>query len=317
MAKTIVELSGGLDSTYVLHDILTKTSDEVVCIHFDHSYHTARFQDLVSPNLQLDKHQYQTAQCRKIIKWCSDNVRSVTMIIKSLAGMEENETTPQFRARTCAKYANDNGFDRVVNGWGARRADIPWRLTNKSNASASIFYSVNQGFQKQVDEGKTIAYESPISSNGVNIVQRINALPSGLYNLIAACIHPQQQANGEFATCKKCHKEAWRAFALDAVDRKLTTAENFATWFVSDLDSNPTVTFSFYKDGVSANVSIKKFDLINNQVRREIDLSSSTFGISANSAGYLANTTPSSNSYQRWSGVGTSKYLDRLDDYYI
>lgn len=305
MAKTVVEFSGGLDSTYVLHDILTNTSDEVVCIHFDHSYHTQRFQDLVFPDLQVDMHRYQTAQCRKIIKWCNENIRSVTMIIKSLAGMQENETTLQFRARICAKYANDNGFDRVVKGAGARRADIPWRLTDKSDASASIYSSVDASFESQVDAGKTIAYESPIM-DGVNIVQRINALPSGLYNLIAACIHPQQLANGEFTTCKNCHKEAWRAFALDAVDRGLTTANNFATWFVSDLDSNPTVTFPFYRDGVSANVSISKFNLINNQVRREIDLSSSTF----------ANTTPSSNSYQRWSGTGTSKYFETMGEHY-
>ena len=61
MAKTIVEFSGGLDSTYALYDILSNTSDEVVCIHFDHSYHTERFQNLVSPSLQSEMHQYQTA----------------------------------------------------------------------------------------------------------------------------------------------------------------------------------------------------------------------------------------------------------------
>ncbi len=145
MAKTIVEFSGGLDSTYALYDILSNTSDEVVCIHFDHSYHTERFQNLVSPSLQSEMHQYQTAQCRKIIKWCSDNIRSVTMIIKSLAGMEENETTLHFRARTCAKYANDNGFTKVVRN-DTRRVDIPWRLPNLNDPKTSIWHSVNAAF---------------------------------------------------------------------------------------------------------------------------------------------------------------------------
>ena len=72
MAKTIVEFSGGLDSTYALWDILTNTSDEVVCIHFDHSVHGQWKQDRVNPSIQIEMHQYQTAQCRKIIKWCSD-----------------------------------------------------------------------------------------------------------------------------------------------------------------------------------------------------------------------------------------------------
>ena len=315
MAKTIVEFSGGLDSTYALYDILTNTSDEVVCIHFDHSYSTERIQNLVSPNLQIEMHQYQTAQCRKIIKWCSDNIRSVTMIIKSLAGMVEDETTLHFRARTCAKYANDNGFTKVVRN-DTRRVDIPWRLPDLNDPKTSIWHSVNAAFAGQVDAGKTITYVNHCEENSINIAQRISNLPSGLYDLIAACSNPKQLANGEYEVCKDCQKEAWRAFVSDALSRSLTTAANFPTWFVSDLDSNPTVTFAFYEGGVSKNVSMKKFDLINNQVRREIDLSSSTFGVSANSAGYLANTTPTSNSRQRWSGTGVSLYQKSMEAYY-
>lgn len=319
MAKTLIEFSGGLSSTYVLHDVLANTDDEVVCIHFDHSYHSDRWQRTVNAPLRPELHLYQTERCRKIIKWCNDNIRSVTMITRTAAGLNETETILEYRARTCAKYANDNGFNRVVNGLNSRRVDIPWRLTDMTNASQSIMPSVNAAFSSQIDAGNSIAYEYHIVDNNVNVVQKINALPSALYDIVAKCVNPVRAANGHYSICKTCDKEAWVAFAVNAVDSGLTTADNFPTWFVSDLDDNPNVTFPFYNDGTPVNVTVRKFDLINNQVRREIDLSSSTFSISANSAGYLASVSPSSNSYQRWNDVsGTefvSKYIKVLDDY--
>ena len=70
MTKTLVAVSGGLDSSYVLWKLLSATDDEVSPIYFDQSY-VVNAQRTYQPDLSV----IQTRKVKSILGCVSSNVR--------------------------------------------------------------------------------------------------------------------------------------------------------------------------------------------------------------------------------------------------
>lgn len=242
MAKTIVLHSGGLDSTYVLHYLLTNTSDEITALFVDESYVT-----VAGRCFQTELSAYQKQKSKKTVDWLSANVREVTFASKPMRNLESGVTPPVALFKIAAQYANDNGFVKICSGNGPRVVDVPWGIPTGDEYTRLDSRRV---YAEVVNEiaGSGVTCSWPILDNNANIAMRIAAVPSALANLCAVCISPTINDSGEYTSCGKCHKEAFRAMAVDAVSRNLTTAENFATWFASDIDDDPEITFNWNGD---------------------------------------------------------------------
>jgi hypothetical protein len=117
--KTIVPISSGLDSTYVLWKLLTETQDEITAVLFDLSdvnRETINEFKLNSFNVETSN----VGSADKIIQWLRANVRDFTF--KAVQFSEDiflkDDTRPNNPPGCVVRYAlpfiNDGTFDQIV-----------------------------------------------------------------------------------------------------------------------------------------------------------------------------------------------------------
>jgi len=282
MSHTVIEFSGGLDSSYVLWHYLNNTSDDVTAIYFDYTLLTENQQNKLAPQVQLPMRRMEKEAAQKVVDWCKSNIRDFTYLIKNGGrNLENGDVTHEHRTRECAKYAQSVGAQNVVSGRAANRPDMnnwgknPMTRTESTETLKAYADSANTS----IGGNSAITFSTPLGIYDLNknIVHRIQELPEDLFALVHKCTHPVFDANYQLRECNNCTKELWRTMAIDAVTRGLTTANNFATWFTADLNSNSVITFDASALPLhSGNVTIRKFDFINNLVNRGIVVTSNT-----------------------------------------
>lgn len=120
--RTLTSLSGGIDSAYVLHDLLTNTQDEVTALFID-----MRNADPIFSN-QYDLRSYgaptglqsELDNAEKVVTWLKANVRDFTFIVQPInsaylsAAFNKPNNPAAYVATYGAEQCNNNLIDKVV-----------------------------------------------------------------------------------------------------------------------------------------------------------------------------------------------------------
>ena len=243
MTKTLVAVSGGLDSSYVLWKLLSATDDEVSPIYFDQSY-VVNAQRSYQPDLSV----IQTRKVKSILGWVSSNVRSLqplrTHVVNSPVA---NDSSSTYYIRVVAQYINDGSYDRVAFGWGARRQNGAGITTPDTNSGKT--HQIYKDLMQTLT-GNSSNLWFPITEWNANTFKIVSELPSELFNISYSCIKPVIADDGNINECGECWKCHWKYLVKYKVDEGSLTAETFPSWIASQPDS-----VSYMKNGVS-----KSFD---------------------------------------------------------
>lgn len=125
--KTLVSLSGGMDSTYLLWKLLSETTDEITALHVDlndldtrtrikYDIRSFAFEEDASANL---------FKINMIIDWLKANVRDFNLIVEPISteymvrGIGSPNNPPAYITRYAVQHINDGIYDRLClsNEW--------------------------------------------------------------------------------------------------------------------------------------------------------------------------------------------------------
>lgn len=119
--KTLVSLSGGLDSTYLLWKLLTTTQDEITALSVDIGNSDPRYwtkYDLRGFSRE-DGTDRQTEKLDKIVNWLKTNVRDFTLVREPLMAIylardiNLPNNTQSYLVRYGISRINNGSFDRI------------------------------------------------------------------------------------------------------------------------------------------------------------------------------------------------------------
>jgi 7-cyano-7-deazaguanine synthase in queuosine biosynthesis len=125
--KTIISVSAGLDSTYLLWRLLSNTSDEITAVFMDAS-------DLEFQSVAINKYDFRWMDNNEVIKsrkntinqicnWLKENVRDFTLEIhtmditrlhKGLASVNKPNGMNTYFIDLAVERINNNEFDRIA-----------------------------------------------------------------------------------------------------------------------------------------------------------------------------------------------------------
>jgi hypothetical protein len=126
--KTILSLSGGLDSTYLLWKLLSETSDEITAVFIDVSNADHRIRqkyDIRGFTFEESGGEFGD-KVQAIVDWLKTNVRDFTFIVEPVdvnyltRGISSPNNPPAYLTRYAVPKINDGTYDRLClsNEWG-------------------------------------------------------------------------------------------------------------------------------------------------------------------------------------------------------
>ena len=243
--KTLVCLSGGLDSTYVLWKTLSTTDDEITAVFFDASHVTESGSGSIAAskaerayNASLSPY-YQKA-ARNVVNWCSSNIRPVTFLVKNFKNMAESDSVFTHMIKSCASMINSGEYDRLLMGMG------PAIVNEPSSHNTPKLTSENGVYQKAfngVSGRGTIEY--PIKQTNANALVIIQNLPTALYDLTLSCRTPKIDEAGNHTECGTCRKCIWKYMIKYKIAEGVVNANTFVAWHDNNKVSNTSITFTY------------------------------------------------------------------------
>lgn len=240
--KTLVAVSGGFDSTYILWKLLSSTDDEITAIHFDKSYVTEN-----RKHLQSQMSVYEKIIIRNIQNWLTANTRSFNYITHVVSGYEDGRQSPEmYMLKYTGTQINSGTYDRVAFGFGAKKVNGVYDLSGRpSNNSVPFdFYPPYYGNYASVS---SLWY--PLVEWEANTFKIISDIPETLRNLINSCTAPSIDDSGNIIPCGNCTKCTWNDF----VKYKISEGSLTESTFKSHMESQNTYTY--IKDGVEKTFS--------------------------------------------------------------
>ena len=276
--KTLLFFSGGIDSVWLLHKLLTTTKDEVTAVYVDPTYmdkHVGKY--------NLVQSIYTKQKVTKLIKWFKSNCRDFEFKIKIAKFLPEkfnmdNPYEPQYLAYLGSIYANEGIAGRVVTGNGPRTVDIKWNTADRNDSKQSQWVNVYKIFRENLNHNVSATYQQPIVEEyHANKMQRQIEIPSEINkDDMVLCVHAIQLENGTIDRCGMCYNECWSEYVYHCIENKLCEPKNWANWFAEDIDLDARVEFAFYVRGKEVNVSCTKKELIWGETRRESQFNDAT-----------------------------------------
>lgn len=181
--RTLISLTGGLDSTHLLYKLLKETDDEVYAFYLDLR--------LTDGSTQEHKQYMEQVSSMKVAQWMNDNVRPLKYdIIEKDSFFRERY--PMLEALYFAiPYINEGLYDRF---WFALSAE-----------DIGVFgVQIKNALQYRFDQYATRgALEFPLLEQNIGRAHHLQAIPSVLHPILADCsnIGPNHEKCG---ICKSC-----------------------------------------------------------------------------------------------------------------
>ena len=239
--KTIVAISGGFDSTYMLWKLLSSTDDEVTAIHFDKRYVTEN-----RKHLQGQMSVYEDIIINNIKTWLINNTRSFNYTTHAVSDYEDKQSPEMYMLKYTGTQINSGAYDRVAFGFGAKKVNGVYDLSGRpaNNSTPFDFYPPYYANYASVS---TLWY--PLVEWEANTFKIMSDMPEALKNLISSCTNPSINDSGNIITCGECSKCMWNDF----VKYKISEGSLTESTFKSYMESQSTYTYT--KDGVEKTFS--------------------------------------------------------------
>jgi len=215
MTRTLIGLSGGLDSTYTLYKTLTETNDEVTAliISFNRtSYNKSILMDVESK----EEYEGKIRNIKKIVGWLKANVRDFTLV--------EHEYDPDLLIRSqidtpgvgpvvyivmhAVEKINRNELDKIV-------------LSNEKENDGFNYsrHGHTPGAKRALDFFKSKAKRGsitfPLIEMNYHQGNAISELPKELYAMTRSC----SDADYDSEPCGICFKCSKRKFFAEMIDQ--------------------------------------------------------------------------------------------------
>jgi hypothetical protein len=119
--KTLVSLSGGMDSTYLLWKLLSETTDEITALHVDLTNLDIRTRikyDIRSFSFEEDA-SVNLTKIEAISSWLKANVRDFNLVIEPIStdymvrGVGSPNNPPAYTTRYAVQHINSGTYDRI------------------------------------------------------------------------------------------------------------------------------------------------------------------------------------------------------------
>lgn len=204
--RTIIPLSCGKDSTYVLWRYLRDTNREITAVHTFVAELSEEQKIINRVTLQgkLNGSHYSAAQAKRIVQWLSDNVRTCRLeIVEPTKEVSSTHDEPLGGASsfgmTWAIYQINNGnYDTLVNTHEREDDSRGWERKVSQTASSACRRSLDE-FQRLAKRG---SIEFPLINWGYNQSYAMTELPKDLLALTFSCDRSVEPCG----TCFKCSK---------------------------------------------------------------------------------------------------------------
>lgn len=183
--STLVMLSGGIDSVYVLAKLLRETDDIVIAHHIHLVNDEGRF-------------KVEAERCRKIVDWCQKNYRKFgysesAIDQRGLFSMGYDIITTAYEAGivNSSFYEKYNmPIDRWITGWCEEEKTDPARQPHiGAMCGASSYPAPAPGY-----------FYFPV----IRKVDQMRYLPKELLDLCWTCRRPVWNEDGSFDECGEC-----------------------------------------------------------------------------------------------------------------
>jgi hypothetical protein len=201
--KTLVLWSGGADSTFLLHKLLTETSDEVTALTFGGqgfaSTEAAQEQLLNLPKLE--------AELQKIRSFSTARINFSDLNIPDRSISRHFYTSFVYYA---APFLNDGTYDRITSGrtWEQHDQTV---ISSLNIRGMPATFAAHRLFKTLATRGSL--WEPLITHDLVSKYGRYHALtmlPENLAGEIVSCgVASYDQATSKYVACGRCYKCMW------------------------------------------------------------------------------------------------------------
>lgn len=250
--KTLITLSGGLDSTYIAWRLLSTTTDDITAHHYDQSMLT----DAGRPTFQSNLATWQEKANVNIISWFDKNIRPLNYTRQTVKNDEiimSDMSASIHMLKDTARKVLTGEFDLIYFGYGQRRMTLPNFVTR--NESPLLLTGPNGIYRNAFASvaGDSLALKFPILDWATNVAMILEELPADLYALTDSCTKPLGLTDDGLAVrCGACVKCIVQDIARFKLDDGLPASE-FGQWLSHDTD----VLFTYVVDGLTKSISFQ------------------------------------------------------------
>lgn len=214
--RTIIPISGGLDSTYLLWKTLTETSDDVTAVFFQYNATNENriIYDLRAFNFTATNNICE-GRCDQIVAWLRQNVRDFTYT-KHMVDMSRFVPN-QVQIPSCLEMyfvfmaiqmVNSNQMDQILSCFEKENDGFSngGTTTVRQPSSTAVYdYFVSHAARGSI--------HFPLIQSNYNQAIAVKNLPSAIFNVTKSCDAPQEQPCN---VCFKCRKRNMICEKVDA-----------------------------------------------------------------------------------------------------
>lgn len=260
--KSLIAISGGVDSTYVLWKMLTETDDEITAVFFDFSQ--------ITDNMLTEKDINRINQLNVLINRLK-SIRNFSFIHHVAAS---GEIVPQiahkllFAITYAAPYINDGTYDRLISG--ASYEDKSQKVVPHLNMTPA--YYAEKRLTKMFSRG---SYWAPlVDDSWHNHYSRdiaLRTLPTNILEcaILLSCVKPiyNEQLNIKGERCHDCGRCLLNDVTLTMIDQGKTSEEIFEWRRMKSYEYGTngliTDTYKWIKTELGVEGAPSKEDIIN------------------------------------------------------
>jgi 7-cyano-7-deazaguanine synthase in queuosine biosynthesis len=223
--KTLLSFSGGLDSTYVLWNLLTKTDEEVTAVFIDYRF--------LSSGIDIESYliPYGEMAADNVVSWLKHNAREFRYIKKLMYSVKDDEENILNFIRYAAPMVNDETYDKLAIGLQYEESGIEHLADNPGeNRGTERRAKITKLFSEQCDRGEI---QLPLADWKEGKPHAIANMPSDLIDLVLTCKDPSVGHNNNLVNCGKCFRCLW----VEKIQTMLTTgmtADQIQDWRIHE-----------------------------------------------------------------------------------
>ena len=229
--NTLVAFSGGLDSTYLLWDLLAHTDDKITAIFLDEGYITSD----TSIGGQFHLAPYERIQTQIIVDWLRKNVRDFTYMTQVVyPDFLPDENTLIRLIRIGAPLLNDGTFDRMA--FGYTYDEVLPEYPDIHNPGHLTSIARDRAWKAAVTNPNASLFLPYVNENHKGKMHALNDLPLELLTLTVSCQNPIVTADGLIRNCGSptCRKCSWIEFLHNKLVNEKYTPDDLMTWLVNE-----------------------------------------------------------------------------------
>lgn len=215
--KTVLNISGGLDSTYVLWELLSKTSEEITAVFFIPVVFQNSIFDITNykiggamrANPMSDT--WQQDGVYKICNWLKENIRDFTLIVESIDPskfviyedpLKRNSMNTYF-TNWAVRKINSNRFDKMVLSY--EKTNEVYNIQDVEDDSLEMKTGGMICYEIFLETAKRGQIDFPLLDKNFTQAQALVEMPEDLVKLTSSCtrITASNRHCGECFKCKK------------------------------------------------------------------------------------------------------------------